>query len=86
LCCVLFVIRTLVSIKKEFKKKLEKKYQRKEKRKSRKVEEEERGCITVCSLENSVYMFRFLLIYITTTLYLLSTSNHLIFSTVASLV
>jgi hypothetical protein len=43
LCCVSFVIRTPVSIKKEFKKN-QKKIQRKEKRKNRKVEEEGLYC------------------------------------------
>jgi len=81
LCCVSFVIRTPVSIKKRVIKKSEKKRERIEK-----VEEEERGCITVCALKNSVYIFRFLGIYISATLYLLSTSNYLIYSTVASLV
>jgi len=77
----------LLVLKKRVQKKSEaKKIQRKEKRKNRKVEEEERGCIAVCSLKNSVYIFRFLVIYIPVKLYLLSTSNHLIFSTVASLV
>jgi len=85
LCRVSFVIRTPVSIRKGVKK-IKEKNQRKEKRKNRKVEEEERGCIAVCLLKNSVYIFRFLGIYIPATLYLLSTSNHLIFSTVASLV
>jgi len=52
----------------------------------KKVEQEKRGCIAVCSLKNSVYIFRFLVTYILAILYLLSISNHLIFSTVASLV
>jgi len=40
LCCVSFVIRTPVSIKKEIKKV---KNQRREKRKNKKIEEEEKG-------------------------------------------
>jgi hypothetical protein len=87
LCCVSFVIRTPVSKKKkEFKKKVrEKKFREKKRERTEKVEEEERGCTAVCSLK-TIYMFRFLVIYIPATLYHLSTSNHLIFSTVASLV
>jgi len=83
---VSFVIRTSVSIKKEFKKIRNKKFQRKEKRKNRKVKEEEKGLYCGLLTENSVYLFRFLGIYIPATLYISSTSNHLIFSTVVSLV
>jgi len=87
LCCVSFVIRTPVSIKKRVQKKVsEKKFKEKKRERTKKVEEEERGCIAVCSLKNSFYLFRFFVIYIPATLYLLSTSNHLIFNTVASLV
>jgi len=56
-----------------------KKFREKKSERTDKVEEEERGCIVVCSLKISVYIFRFLVIYIPATLYLLSTSNHLIF-------
>jgi len=88
LCCVSFVIRTPVSKKKERvqKKVREKKIREKKRERTEKVEEEERGCIAVCSLKKSVYIFRFLVIYIPATLYLLSTSKHLIFSTIAFLV
>jgi len=75
-----------VSKKREFKKNQRKKIREKKREIAEKVEEEERGCIAVCLLKNSVYIFRFLVIYIPATLYLLSTSNHLIFSIVASLV
>jgi len=53
LCCVSFVIRTTVSIKKELKKKsVKKKFREKKRERTEKVEEEERGCIAVCSLKN----------------------------------
>jgi len=87
LCCVSFVIRTPVSKKKSSKKsKRKRKFREKKRERTEKVEEEKRGCIAVCSLKNSVYIFRFLVIYIPAILYLLSISNHLIFSTIASLV
>jgi len=73
-------------VKKRVKKSKKQKIREKKRERTGEVEEEERGCIAVCSPKNSVYIFRFLVTYIPATLYLLSTSNHSIFSTVASLV
>ena len=79
-------IRTPVSIKKEFKKSEKKKSRKKDRKIQKKSKRRGKGLYCGLHTENSVYTFRFLMIYIPAILYLLSTSNHLIFSTVASLV
>jgi len=84
LCRISLVIHTPINVKRIKEKSLEKR--RGKERSKREVKKEERGYIAVFLLKNLVYIFRFLVIYIPATLYLLSTSNHLIFSTIASLV
>jgi len=84
LYCISFIIRTPVSRKKE--QNIKEKSSEKRKKSKREVKEEERGYISVRLLKKSVYIFRFLVIYIPAILYLLSTTNHLNFSTVAFLV
>jgi len=51
LSCVPFVIRTPVSIKKEFKKIRNNKFREKKRERNRKVKEEEQGYIAVCTLK-----------------------------------